>query len=331
MARHRYVYGPVPSRRLGRSLGVDLVPLKTCTYDCVYCQLGRTARRTLVRREYAPVDEILREVAGKLSAGPAPDYVTVAGSGEPTLHSRIGDVIRGIQAITKVPVAVLTNGSLLSRPEVRAALAGADLVIPSLDAGDERAFRAVNRPHPRIRFPEMVEGLRTFRVEHRGALWLEVLLVGGITDRRETVAKIAGLAKGIRPDRVQLVTVTRPPGRPGIRAAAPEVMEDLRALFDGPVDVFAGPLAGEPAETAPDDAAADAEILDLLRRRPCTASDVARGLRASALAVGKRLDALRARGAVTVTVRDGHSWFEAAGIPPGSDEGPDRSDGPAET
>jgi wyosine [tRNA(Phe)-imidazoG37] synthetase (radical SAM superfamily) len=331
MARNRYVYGPVPSRRLGRSLGVDLVPQKTCTYDCVYCQLGRTARRTLIRREYAPLDEILREVAGKLSAGPAPDYVTVAGSGEPTLHSRIGEVIRGIRAITKVPVAVLTNGSLLSRPEVRAAVSGADLVIPSLDAGDERTFRVVNRPHPRIRFEEMVAGLRTFRAEHRGALWLEVLLVGGITDRREAVAKIAGLARGIRPDRVQLCTVTRPPGRPGVRAAAPEVMEDLAGLFDDPVDVFAGPLAGEPAEADPDAEATDAEILDLLRRRPCTAGDVARGLRASAVAVGKRLDALRARGALTVTVRDGRSWFEAAGDPPGSDEGPDRSDGPAET
>ncbi len=143
----KYLYGPVPSRRLGRSLGIDLVPFKTCTYDCIYCQLGRTTNKTMERRPYVPVKDILSELKIKLAIGGSPDYISIAGSGEPTLHSDIGELIGKIKEITKIPVAVLTNGSLLYLPEVRAALMQADLVIPSLDAGDEELFHYVNRPH----------------------------------------------------------------------------------------------------------------------------------------------------------------------------------------
>ncbi|MFO7937708.1 MAG: radical SAM protein, partial [Kiritimatiellia bacterium] len=141
MKQQEYIFGPVPSRRLGRSLGVDLIPFKTCSYDCIYCQLGKTTNKTIQRKEWVPVDVVVGQLEPKLALNP--DYITLSGSGEPTLHSRIGDIISMIKKITDVPVAVLTNGSLLWLPEVRAALKYADLVVPSLDAGSEKAFQYV--------------------------------------------------------------------------------------------------------------------------------------------------------------------------------------------
>jgi wyosine [tRNA(Phe)-imidazoG37] synthetase (radical SAM superfamily) len=167
--RSRYVYGPVPSRRLGRSLGVDLVPFKTCPYDCLYCQLGRTTNKTIDPREYAPVDGVLDELGERLCAGPRPDFIGLAGSGEPTLHAGLGEIIAGIKVRSSVPVAVLTNGSLLWRPEVRAGLAHADVVLPSLDAGSPWIFERVNRPHHDVSFERMVDGLSVFSHVSTGA------------------------------------------------------------------------------------------------------------------------------------------------------------------
>jgi wyosine [tRNA(Phe)-imidazoG37] synthetase (radical SAM superfamily) len=178
----KYVYGPVPSRRLGRSLGVDLVPFKTCTYDCIYCQLGRTTDQTTRRIEYVETDQVLAEVKAKLEIAPPPDYVSLAGSGEPTLHARIKEVIGGIKRLTRTPVAVLTNGSLLWDVNVQQALMAADLVMPSLDAGDEAMFQRVNRPHREIAFATMVEGLAAFTARFPGWVWLEVLAKNGAVE-----------------------------------------------------------------------------------------------------------------------------------------------------
>ena len=159
----KHVYGPVPSRRLGRSLGVDALTFKSCSFDCVYCQLGRTTNHTAERKEYIPTAEILDEVRRKLENGDRPEYISFAGSGEPTLHSGLGDIIRGIKAMTDVPVVVFTNGSLLWMPEVRADLAAADVVIPSLDGGDAALLDKVNRPVATLDFNRIVEGLIAFR------------------------------------------------------------------------------------------------------------------------------------------------------------------------
>ncbi len=177
----RYVYGPVPSRRLGRSLGVDLVPFKVCTFDCVYCQLGRTTIKTLERKEYVSAADVLDEVKRKLAEEDNPNYITFAGSGEPTLNSRIGDLILRIKDLTDIQVAVLTNGSLLCTKEVQDDLMAADLVIPSLDAGDEQLFRYVNRPHENISFDRLVDGLVDFTRRFPGQVWLEILLLEGVT------------------------------------------------------------------------------------------------------------------------------------------------------
>ena len=172
--KQEHIFGPVPSRRLGRSLGVDLVPFKTCTYDCIYCQLGRTINKTIQRKEWVPIDNVINQLKGKLKS--KPDYITLSGSGEPTLFLRLEELIARIKSITDIPVAVLTNGSLLWLPEVRKALKSADMVVPSLDAGSSQIFQYVNRPHSDITFSKMLDGLVKFRDEYNGKYWLEVFV-----------------------------------------------------------------------------------------------------------------------------------------------------------
>jgi len=273
----KYLYGPVPSRRLGRSLGIDLVPFKTCTYDCIYCQLGRTTNKTMERRSYAPVKDILDELKLKLASGDSPDYISIAGSGEPTLHSYIGELIGMIKNMTTIPVAVLTNGSLLYLPEVRAALMRADLVIPSLDAGDDTMFRYVNRPHNGISFGNMVNGLIDFTDYFPGQVWLEVLLVSGVTGMFEDVKKIADLSKAIGANKVQLNTVCRPAAEDYACAVERSQMENLARLFPCVVDVISDDESVHLSVSATQGATHE-EIVSLLTRRPCTLTGICSGL-----------------------------------------------------
>ncbi len=302
----QYVFGPVLSRRLGRSLGVDLIPSKTCVYDCVYCQLGRTTRRTSERGEWTPVNEVLDEVARALERS-RPDYITLAGSGEPTLHAGLGAVIAGIKALCDIPVAVLTNGALLGCPDVQHDLLAADVVIPSLDAGDAPAFAKVNRPDPAVRFAPMVEGLAGFRSIYPGAYWLEVLLLAGVTDSDEQVRKIAACARRIRPDRVQLNTVTRPSAESGRLAVPREKLEALTRMFHPPAEVVADfPEAHTGSLTAADPDA----VIAMTRRHPCTVADLEQGLGLSQSAAQQCLDALLAEGAVEVVHIQGRAYYQ---------------------
>ena len=283
------IFGPVPSRRLGRSLGIDLVPLKTCSYDCIYCQLGRTTDKTIQRREYVPTAAVIDELKQTLDSGVTPDYLTFSGSGEPTLHARIGEVIAAAKAITAIPVAVLTNGSLLWNTDVQDALADADLVIPSLDAGDAALFQYVNRPHPGLTFDAMLSGLAAFRQRFRKPIWLEVMLLGGVTSVDDEVARIARHAKMIAPDRVQINTVTRPPTEDFALRVPIEVLEHLAGLFDPPAEVIAD--RPDQPHSAAHQADRDA-VLALLKRRPCTTQDVAAGLELHVGETVKLLDSL---------------------------------------
>lgn len=304
------VFGPVPSRRLGRSLGVDLIPYKTCSYDCTYCQLGRTTCKTVKRDEYVPTDRVLADLREALETGPAPDYITLSGSGEPTLHSGLEQVIAGIRAVSDVPVAVLTNGSLLWQPEVADAVRMADLVAPSLDAGDEETFQAVNRPHPDMNFPRMVQGLIDFRQRYTGQIWLEVFLLAGITSSPVQVAKIAALAAKIKPDRVQINTIARPPAEPEARGVSLEDLDVLAGLFTGTVEVVADhPLT---AASAPGETGAD-RVLDLLRRRPCTLDDIASGLGMHRNEVLKYTDRLVRTGEIMLQEVGGRAFYSATG------------------
>jgi len=308
----RHVYGPVPSRRLGRSLGVDLVPFKTCSYDCVYCQLGRTTVRTLSRQEHVPVDEVLEELAGKLRKGPPPDAIGLAGSGEPTLHSRMGDLIAGIKRLTRIPVAVLTNGSLLWMPEVRVALADADLVLPSLDAGSPESFARINRPHPDISFERMVEGLIAFSLGYKGRTWLEVFVLAGRVNPKEEIARIAAITERMRLERVQLNTVSRPPADASAVAVSATILNGLRKHFSGPCEVIAEVLPPLPDSAEPSPSVEG--ILALLRRRPCTVEGLARGLGLPPNEVLKLLEPLCARKALRTERRADALFYRVADL-----------------
>lgn len=224
------VFGPVPSRRLGQSLGIDTIPLKTCNWNCVYCQLGRTRPLTNTRREYYPRKTILdeaRETLAKYTPTEI-DWVTFVGSGEPTLHVGIGDLIRQIKAITSTPVAVITNGSLLYQPTVRHELVAADAVLPTLDAGTPELYQRINRPHPDITFDRLVEGLMNFRHEYNGRLWIEVMLVQGVNDSASALQALADILRRIAPDEIHISLPTRPPAEPWV--SPPEQEAIMRAM-----------------------------------------------------------------------------------------------------
>jgi wyosine [tRNA(Phe)-imidazoG37] synthetase (radical SAM superfamily) len=274
----------------------------------VYCQLGPTTQKTIRRRETVSSDVVLAEVKEQLARGAAPDYVTLSGSGEPTLYAGLGSLIRGIRCLTDRPVAVLTSGALLWVREVQAALMFADLVIPSLDAGDAVTFQQVNRPHPELSFERVLGGLAAFRQRFPGAIWLEVLLLRGITSSEAQVTRLAEAALAVAPDRVQLNTVTRPPSEPTARAVTDEELRRAAAIFGDKAEIIAGPPEC-PALSSVSVEAADVQAL--LTRRPCTVDDVATGLGIPPPEAVKVLDQLVRQGAI-VCRRRGRKVFYAA-------------------
>jgi wyosine [tRNA(Phe)-imidazoG37] synthetase (radical SAM superfamily) len=284
---NNYIFGPVPSRRIGRSLGIDLVPYKTCSYDCIYCQLGRTTCKTVERKEWVPLDTVLSELESKLSL--QPDYITLSGSGEPTLYSRLDELIDRIKGMTDIPVAVLTNGSLLWQDEVQRQLAAADLVMPSLDAGNPTMFHLVNRPHETLTFEQMLSGLIAFRRQFHGQYWLEVLLVGAFTVFEPELAAIRACVAKINPDRVLSDTVTRPPAEDYAIAVPRERLVELAATFSPPAEVLEEIHNPKSVQHS---SASREEILGLLARRPCTIDDIATGLRMHKVEVLKHIKLL---------------------------------------
>jgi wyosine [tRNA(Phe)-imidazoG37] synthetase (radical SAM superfamily) len=290
MKEMAYVFGPVPSRRLGWSLGIDLVPFKTCSFDCIYCQLGRTTAQTTERKEYVPVKDVLREVGAKLKDASQIDFVTLSGSGEPTLNSGLGEVIRGLKAVTMIPVAVLTNGSLLFDPQVRAELKAADLVIPSLDTVRDQTFSELNRPRGLVSAENMVEGIREFAHEFQGELWLEIMLVRGFNDGEEDISTLATVLKDLSVKKVQLNTVVRPPAEAIAKPLNRREMEKIAARLPGQVEII-GEFNSAPYGHGINRERAG-EILALLKRRPCTLDDLAAFLGLHKVELGKYLGCL---------------------------------------
>jgi wyosine [tRNA(Phe)-imidazoG37] synthetase (radical SAM superfamily) len=271
----KYLYGPVPSRRLGLSLGVDIVPLKVCTLNCVYCQLGRTTQKSVERKDFVATDAVLAELKERLAEGLQADFITISGSGEPTLNAKLGELIDGIRAITDIPIAIITNGTLLHRQDVRADCAKADVVLPSLDAGDEQGFQKVNRPHKDISIEKLISGLCKFRQEFAGRLWLEVFLVEGLNTDAEQIAKIKSAIALIRPDKVQLNTAVRPGAEPNVRSVSAEKLHAIAAGLGQNCEVVAdfspGRHRGHLHGTAE-------SVLSMLKRRPCSLDDICSGL-----------------------------------------------------
>ena len=262
-----YVYGPVPSRRLGQSLGIDPVPLKTCNYNCVYCQLGRTRPVTNRRKDFFPPEQILSEVreALKIRGSEKIDYLTFVGQGEPTLCASLGWLIREVKEISPIPVAVITNGALLHRSEVREELLAADMVMPTLDAADAATFTKVNRPWPRFRIVAIVEGMRAFREAFQGRLWIEVMLVKGVNDGEQTLLAIRDALSRIGPDEVQINVPIRPPAEAWVEIPDQEALMQAVAILGEAAEVI------EPYEGSFDLSGSDTlvdAVLTIIRRHP---------------------------------------------------------------
>jgi wyosine [tRNA(Phe)-imidazoG37] synthetase (radical SAM superfamily) len=261
---------------LGRSLGIDLVPHKICTYDCVYCQIGKTAEKTLSRKEYVPVKEIMEEVARFLKEGAASiDHLSLTGSGEPTLHSQIRSVIEGIKAITSIPVAVITNGSLLYEGEVRQDLLRADVVLPSLDAVSSEVFMKINRPRPGFSVEKVIEGLVKFRKVYRGQIWLEILFCKGVNDSKEELLRMKKALDRIQPDRIDLNTVVRPPSEKWAVPLNQKEMEEIRAFLGEKASIISEFDRHLPVLSERD---IQEEILRILKRRPLSLFDLSQGM-----------------------------------------------------
>lgn len=300
------MYGPVLSRRLGLSLGVDLVPYKTCDYDCIYCQLGRTTDKISVRRPFDNPLLILDELKLKLDSIEELDYITISGSGEPTLNSELGIIMGGIKKMSGVPIAILTNGSLFTDKDVADACMLADLVVPSLDAGDEETFNRGNRPTGGLTLGRIVDGMVSFRTKYPGQAWLEVMLVLGINTRDEQVEKIRNLAGRMDPDRIQLNTVARPPAEAGVRPVDEGTLARIATLCGAKVEVVAslrgsGATIGIEADTE--------EILGLLARRPCTASEISDALSVHPTIAVKVLAELVGKGVLCLKSTDTREYY----------------------
>ncbi len=273
--KQHYLFGPVPSRRLGASLGVDLVPLKTCTLNCVYCECGRTTDLTVERKEYVPVDAVLEELDNFLKKEPELDYITFAGSGEPTLHQHIDRVIGYLKSyFPQYPLCILTNGTLFTSEAVRAQTRGADLIIPSLDAATEGIFRQLNRPHPALKCEAIIAGLAALRREYRGEICLEIFIVPGLNDSAAELGAIKKAIERINPDRIQVGTLDRPGAEAWVREASPEKMRQIASYLGGD----AGLIEEQPAPSVNlrFDKDYGETILQTLRRRPCTVQDLSR-------------------------------------------------------
>ncbi len=210
-SNRRFLYGPVPSRRLGYSLGIDLIPLKTCTYNCVYCQLGKTTNQTVKQKRYVQPDKVLKELSHFLNLKTRIDYITLSGSGEPTLNSGIGMLIRKIKRITKIPVAVVTNSSIIYKNNVQKNLLNADVIMPTLTSVQERTFKRIHRPAPGITAKLIIDGLTKFRKKYKGKIWLEIMIIKGINDSKKEIVALKKVIHKIQPDKIQLNTVVRPP------------------------------------------------------------------------------------------------------------------------
>jgi wyosine [tRNA(Phe)-imidazoG37] synthetase (radical SAM superfamily) len=281
--KQEYIFGPVPSRRLGRSLGVDLVPFKTCTYDCIYCQLGRTTNKTTQRKEWIPIDVVLGQLKDKL--GSKPDYITLSGSGEPTLFSKLEELISKIKDITDIPVAVLTNGSLLWLPEVRRTLKPADLVVPSLDAGSNQIFQYVNRPHHDITF-----------------------ILAGVTTPEMEINRLKTCINSICPYKVQVNTVTRPPAENFAGTVPKEQLKTIANQLYKNAEVIADYKSVHKQQ---DFSARREDVLTLLKRRPCSIEDIAAGLGLHRNEVVKYIEELSSEGKIESKPHNQQLYYKA--------------------
>jgi len=271
------IFGPVPSRRLGFSLGVDAVPFKTCSLDCIYCQLGKTTHKTIERKKYIPINTIVREIEKTLITNKDKkiNYITFSGSGEPTLNSGIGKMIEKIKKITSIPIAVLTNGTLLHHQELQEQLQQADLIIPSLDALDEITFQAINKPHPSLTLERLISGIADFSQNFPGEIWLEIMLIKGMNDSWQQITKFSQLVKQITLEKIQLNTPVRPPAEETIRAVSASFLKRAKSILGEKCQIIFESKKHQQKAYKND---LKETILEMTKRRPVNLRDISEAL-----------------------------------------------------
>jgi wyosine [tRNA(Phe)-imidazoG37] synthetase (radical SAM superfamily) len=286
---YRHLFGPVLSRRLGVSLGVDLMPHKTCTLDCIYCECGKTTHLTLARKAYVSVDRVQDELASYLKDDPKLDFITFSGAGEPTLHSGIQQIARFIKhRYPQYKLALLTNGTLFNHKELRGEVAEIDLVIASLDAVTEAVFQRINRPHPGLDLEAIKKGLIALGKERPGGLWIEVFLTPGVNDHDDELRQIREIIAAIKPEKVQLNTLDRPGTENWVRPL------DAASMARAAACIHMTELIGSPGNLRHEAAAGNVSprLLAAIRRRPCTVTDLSNMLGISDVEVLKHLEPL---------------------------------------
>ena len=307
---YKHLFGPVPSRRLGMSLGVDLIPHKICSLNCVYCECGSTTSHTLDRKEYVPVEEIYGELTDFFENQPDPEYITFSGAGEPTLHSHMGEVIDYIKRLKPgLPVAVLTNGTLFQFPEVRKELMQADLVLPSLDAATQSAFQKINRPVHNFRVDQYIMGLMDFCREFGGEIWMEVLILPGYNDDNENLSAIKEVLQKLNPHRIQLNTLDRPGTVKGLRAATNAELNGISKEWGlKQVEIIAPPEDRQKKKSYRTDI--ESVILETISRRPCTLGDLEKILGMHINEINKYLGAMEETGKIETVEQDRGTFYQ---------------------
>ena len=308
----KHVYGPVPSRRLGQSLGIDPVPLKTCNWNCVYCQLGRTRPLTNKRNVFFPPEDIISQVKEALKAHKSGeiDWITFVGSGETMLNASVGWLICEVKTLTRIPVAVITNGSLLYLPEVRQELVTADAVLPSLDAGNAKLYQQINRPYPKLTFETLVEGMVDFRKEYKGEFWIEVMLIHGMNDSEKALKEIASILALIKPDEIHIVHPDRPPVETWVQPTDEDGLIRARAIL-GDIAKVIHPILGS-FDLSGYGNLVDA-IVGIITRHPMRESELIETLtKWSSKDVSKTLAALESSGKAQVIIRYGIRFWSAS-------------------
>ncbi len=300
------IFGPVPSRRLGFSLGVDTIPFKTCSLNCIYCQLGRTINKTIQRKEYIAADDILREIEEVLREGKRIDYITFSGSGEPTLNSEIRRMISRIKELTSIPLAILTNGTLLYQPRLREDLMEADLVIPSLDTVTQEIFEMVNRPHPSLKIEKVITGIDSFSQEFNGKVWLEIMVVKGINDSLEEIEKAAQVIKQMNLEKIQLNTVVRPPAEEFARSLTAEDLKNIKTVLGKKCEIIAEFKRATQKAYKRD---VEKRILGMVKRRPVTLVDISHSLGLHRNEIIKYVETLEKKHQIKTKVHSGGRYY----------------------
>ncbi len=310
---YKYLFGPVPSRRLGMSLGVDLAPKKVCSLNCVYCEVGKTTKLTLDRKEYIRADKVKAELESYFATNPDPDFITFSGYGEPMLNSAIGEILTFIKQLRpNIPVAVLTNGTLFSDKAVRSSLLRADVVLPSLDAVSEEVFRKINCPADNLKAADYIQGLIDFRTEYNGKIWLEVFILPGYNDSPGELARLKEVIIKIAPDSVQLNTLDRPGTVMNLQPASHQELQRIVDDWNLPnVQIIASSKERKKNQSYRTDV--EAAIMETISRRPCTLDDLANITGLHVNEINKYLDVLSAAHKIEAVEQERGVFYQVPG------------------